>query len=127
MGIEVRDPDCFAVADIAQFETALINLAVNSRDAMDGEGLISISIEKANAIPASGTSEKRDGKFIAISITDTGTGIPHDKLTSIFEPFYTTKEVGKGTGLGLSSFRPNCCRISAMRPVGLTMPSRRWR
>ena len=69
---------------------------------MDGEGLISISVEKANAIPASGTSERRDGKFIAISVADTGTGIPPDKLTSIFEPFYTTKEVGKGTGLGLS-------------------------
>ena len=102
IGIEIRDPDCFAMADIAQFETSLINLAVNSRDAMDGEGLISISVEKANAIPASGTSEKRDGKFIAISVADTGAGIPPDKLTSIFEPFYTTKEVGKGTGLGLS-------------------------
>ena len=102
IGIEIRDPDCFAMADIAQFETSLINLAVNSRDAMDGEGLISISVEKANAIPASGTSEKRDGKFIAISVADTGIGIPPDKLTSIFEPFYTTKEVGKGTGLGLS-------------------------
>jgi PAS domain S-box-containing protein len=102
IGIEIRDPDCFAMADIAQFETSLINLAVNSRDAMDGEGLISISVEKANAIPVSGTSEKRDGKFIAISVADTGTGIPPDKLTSIFEPFYTTKEVGKGTGLGLS-------------------------
>ena len=102
IGLEIRDPDCFAMADIAQFETSLINLAVNSRDAMNGEGLISISVEKANAIPASGTSEKRDGKFIAISVADTGTGIPPDKLTSIFEPFFTTKEVGKGTGLGLS-------------------------
>ena len=102
IGLEIRNPDCFAMADVAQFETSLINLAVNSRDAMDSEGLISISIETANAIPASGTSERRDGNFIAISVADTGTGIPPDKLTSIFEPFYTTKEVGKGTGLGLS-------------------------
>ena len=102
IGLEIRDPECFAMADVAQFETTLINLAVNSRDAMKGEGLISISVEKADAIPASGTSEKRDGKFIAISVKDTGTGIPPDKLTAIFEPFYTTKEVGKGTGLGLS-------------------------
>jgi CheY-like chemotaxis protein len=102
IGLEIRDPDCFAMADIAQFETSLINLAVNSRDAMNGEGLISISVAKADAIPASGTSEKRGGKFIAISVADTGSGIPPDKLTSIFEPFYTTKEVGKGTGLGLS-------------------------
>ena len=80
----------------------LINLAVNSRDAMEGEGLIPISVEKADAIPASGSSEKRNGNFIAISVKDTGTGIATDKLAAIFEPFYTTKEVGKGTGLGLS-------------------------
>jgi PAS domain S-box-containing protein len=102
IGLEIRDPECFAMADVAQFETSLINLAVNSRDAMDGEGLISISVGKADAIPASGTSERRYGKFIAVSVRDTGTGIAPDKLTAIFEPFYTTKEVGKGTGLGLS-------------------------
>src|SRR6202030_871588 len=102
IGLEIRNSECFAMADVAQFETTLINLAVNSRDAMEGEGLISISVEKADAIPASGSSEKRSGKFIAISIKDTGTGIAPDKLAAIFEPFYTTKEVGKGTGLGLS-------------------------
>jgi CheY-like chemotaxis protein len=102
IGLEIRDPECFAMADVAQFETTLINLAVNSRDAMQGEGLISIQVKKADAIPASGTSERRDGKFIAVSVKDVGTGIPPEKLTAIFEPFYTTKEVGKGTGLGLS-------------------------
>jgi len=102
IGLEIRDPECFATADIAQFETTLINLAVNSRDAMEDEGAISIGVEKADAIPASGTSRRRSGKFIAISVKDTGTGIPSDRLTAIFEPFYTTKEVGKGTGLGLS-------------------------
>ena len=102
IGLEIRDPECFAMADVAQFETSLINLAVNSRDAMDGEGLISISIGRADAIPASGTSEKRNGKFIAVSVRDTGAGIAPDRLAAIFEPFYTTKEVGKGTGLGLS-------------------------
>jgi PAS domain S-box-containing protein len=100
--LTIRDPECFATADVAQFETTLINLAVNSRDAMEDEGLISISVEKAEAIPASGTTRKQSGKFIAISVKDTGTGIPPDRLTAIFEPFYTTKEVGKGTGLGLS-------------------------
>lgn len=102
IGLAIRDPECFAMADVAQFETTLINLAVNSRDAMEDEGLISINVERADAIPASGTNRKHSGKFIAISVKDTGTGIAPDRLTAIFEPFYTTKEVGKGTGLGLS-------------------------
>ncbi len=90
------------MADIAQFETTLINLAVNSRDAMRDEGLISIRVARANAIPQSVTSERRSGQFIAISVSDVGVGIAPENLTAIFEPFYTTKEVGKGTGLGLS-------------------------
>ncbi|HJZ20055.1 MAG TPA: response regulator, partial [Bradyrhizobium sp.] len=100
--LAIHDTECFATADIAQFETALINLAVNSRDAMDGEGVISIAVARAGAIPASVTSERRSGAFIAVSVTDTGTGIAPDQLAIIFEPFFTTKEVGKGTGLGLS-------------------------
>jgi PAS domain S-box-containing protein len=100
--LRIHDTECFALADIAQFETALINLAVNSRDAMDGEGEISIDVSRATTIPASATSERRNGDFIAISVTDTGTGIAPDQIAVIFEPFYTTKEVGKGTGLGLS-------------------------
>jgi len=102
IGLDISDPDCFAIADVAQFETTLINLAVNSRDAMNGEGTISIRIAKADAIPASATGERRDGRFIAVAVTDTGVGIAPDQLGAIFEPFYTTKEVGKGTGLGLS-------------------------
>jgi PAS domain S-box-containing protein len=102
IGIEIADAECFAMADVAQFETTLINLAVNGRDAMEGEGVISIRVEKADEIPASGISGRRTGKFIAISVEDTGIGIPPDKMAAIFEPFYTTKEVGKGTGLGLS-------------------------
>jgi PAS domain S-box-containing protein len=102
ISLDIRDPECFALADVAQFETALINLAVNSRDAMDGQGVISIRIAKADAIAASGTSPRREGRFIAVAVTDTGVGIAADRLSVIFEPFYTTKEVGKGTGLGLS-------------------------
>jgi signal transduction histidine kinase len=102
--IEVRigDPDCFAIADIAQFETALINLAVNGRDAMHDEGELAISVKKVSAIPALRAQSGRTGDFVAISMADTGTGIEPDKLEAIFEPFFTTKEVGKGTGLGLS-------------------------
>ncbi len=56
ISLDISDPDCFAMADVAQFETALINLAVNSRDAMNGEGIISIRVAKADAIPASATA-----------------------------------------------------------------------
>jgi PAS domain S-box-containing protein len=100
--LDIDDAECFALADVAQFETALINLAVNSRDAMEGQGVIAIRIAKAGAIPATGTGERLAGRFVAVSVTDTGVGISPDRLNVIFEPFYTTKEVGKGTGLGLS-------------------------
>ena len=100
--LDIDDAECFALADVAQFETALINLAVNSRDAMEGQGVIAIRIAKADAIPATGTGNRHQGRFVAVSVTDTGIGISPDRLSMIFEPFYTTKEVGKGTGLGLS-------------------------
>ena len=100
--VDISAPDCFAIADIAQFETALINLAVNARDAMDGEGRLAISVRKTHAIPALRTQAARSGEFVAIAMTDTGAGITADHIEAIFEPFFTTKEVGKGTGLGLS-------------------------
>jgi signal transduction histidine kinase/CheY-like chemotaxis protein len=100
--VDIDDPDCFAIADIAQFETALINLAVNARDAMDGGGRLTIRVDKVHGIPVLRAQAARSGEFVAISIADTGTGIAPDHLQSIFEPFFTTKEVGKGTGLGLS-------------------------
>lgn len=102
VSVKVADEVCYASADIAQFETALINLAVNARDAMAGQGAISIAVRRVTAIPALRTLARRDGDYIAVAVTDTGTGIAADKLEAIFEPFYTTKEVGKGTGLGLS-------------------------
>ena len=94
--------DTFTIADVAQFETALMNLAINARDAMNGEGRLTISVRKVDALPALRGQPARRGDFIAISVADTGTGIAPDNLAVIFEPFFTTKEVGKGTGLGLS-------------------------
>ena len=85
---------CFIEADISQFETALVNLAVNARDAMDGEGELKIRISRVQ------TRGGRD--MVAVSTSDTGRGIPAGDFERIFEPFYTTKEPGKGTGLGLS-------------------------
>ena len=94
--------DCLALADVNQFETALVNLAVNARDAMDANGQFVIAVQKADRIPAGPGRGLRQGNFIAISASDTGCGIDSEKLETIFEPFYTTKEVGRGTGLGLS-------------------------
>ena len=100
--VEIGDFDAFTIADVGQFETALINLAINARDAMDGEGRLKIAVRKVGAIPALRAQPARGGDFIAVSVTDTGTGITAANLDAIFEPFFTTKDVGKGTGLGLS-------------------------
>ena len=93
---------CFADADINQFETALVNLTVNARDAMSASGRLIVNVQAVDSVPAGSARASRNGAFIAISISDTGCGIAPDQLEAIFEPFYTTKEVGKGTGLGLS-------------------------
>jgi PAS domain S-box-containing protein len=100
--LDLCKPACFAMADVAQFETALVNLAVNGRDAMDGEGQLSIQVQAVGIIPAMRAHGPRAGRFIAVAVKDSGSGIAADKLEVIFEPFFTTKEVGKGTGLGLS-------------------------
>ncbi|MCR5872925.1 PAS domain S-box protein [Phenylobacterium sp. J426] len=85
--------------DPSELELALLNLAVNARDAMSTGG--ALSIRAANA-----TLDRRDdalrGEFVAVTVEDNGTGIPADILPRIFDPFFTTKEVSKGTGLGLS-------------------------
>jgi len=101
----VVDPictSCFVEVDASQFETALINMAVNARDAMNGEGRITLSVEAAGSIPARGGLAAARGDFVRISVTDEGLGMSEGQIEHIFEPFFTTKEVGKGTGLGLS-------------------------
>ncbi|RYG58189.1 MAG: PAS domain S-box protein [Alphaproteobacteria bacterium] len=99
---ELPEHICFVNADASQFDTALVNMAVNARDAMDGQGRLTIRVEGIEAMPAAGTGPVREGAFVAVSISDTGSGIPADHLDKIFEPFFTTKAVGQGTGLGLS-------------------------
>jgi PAS domain S-box-containing protein len=93
---------CYVEADPTQFDTALVNMAVNARDAMDGAGRLTLRVEAAASVPKVRGHGAADGEFVAISVHDTGSGIPADQLAQIFEPFFTTKEVGKGTGLGLS-------------------------
>lgn len=89
-----------AEADPVQFELAVLNLAVNARDAMPGGGRMIVSA--ANVSFAERTPDGLAGDFIRIRVSDTGTGMPPDIAARVFEPFFTTKEVGKGTGLGLS-------------------------
>jgi PAS domain S-box-containing protein len=82
--------------DATEFETALLNLVINARDAMTDGGQV---IVKARNITKTDESE---GRYVAISVEDTGDGIPTDILAKVFDPFFTTKPAGKGTGLGLS-------------------------
>ncbi|MBB2686901.1 ATP-binding protein [Rhizobium sophoriradicis] len=91
-------------ADLSQLENAMLNLAVNARDAMPGGG--HLTIETANTELderySRMHSEVEAGQYVMISITDTGTGMSPDVIDRAFDPFYTTKGPGKGTGLGLS-------------------------
>ena len=99
----VIEPDVGAVdADPNQFETAVLNLAINARDAMPTGGTLRIGARRVNRVPAIRGHAAVKGSFVAVSLEDSGTGIDGDTLNRIFEPFFTTKEVNKGTGLGLS-------------------------
>jgi CheY-like chemotaxis protein len=89
-------------ADPSQFDTALVNMVANARDAMMGEGRLTITVRSVESMPSVRLHPALTGPFVAVSITDTGTGIAATQLEQIFEPFYTTKSVGEGTGLGLS-------------------------
>jgi two-component system NtrC family sensor kinase len=89
-------------ADASQFDTSIVNMAVNARDAMSGEGRLTISVRIVDGVPAVRGHAATPGEYVAIAIADTGVGIPGDRIDRIFEPFFTTKGVGQGTGLGLS-------------------------
>ena len=102
VAIEARDEGFWVEADVSQFETSLVNLAVNARDAMGGEGKLVFGIAHVHSAPPVAGNSGLLGPFTAVTVSDTGGGIAADRLEAIFEPFYTTKEVGKGTGLGLS-------------------------
>ncbi len=94
--------DTWPVAiDITEFELALVNLVVNARDAMPDGGSVTITAENV-VLAGLETDAALTGAFVALSVADTGAGIPADTRARVFEPFFTTKSQGKGTGLGLS-------------------------
>ena len=96
-------PPC--LADAAQLEAALLNLAINARDAMpEGSGTCTLSTRLARLGPGElvGNPEARPGDYVAVSLADTGVGMPPEVRDRAFEPFFTTKSIGRGTGLGLS-------------------------
>ena len=101
--ISVPSEPCYVNADAGQFETALINMAVNARDAMVGQGLLTIRVAPTADLPMpAGPHDRPPLGYVTIAVEDTGVGIAPDQVGRIFEPFFTTKTIGQGTGLGLS-------------------------
>jgi PAS domain S-box-containing protein len=107
--IEVSDlnaSEFMVYGDAGQLESIILNLAINARDAMKRIGDIRIAtrnVEISQVDCDASTFELHPGKFVSVTVTDTGEGMSGDVLSHIFEPFFTTKELGKGTGLGLAA------------------------
>jgi PAS domain S-box-containing protein len=95
--IDVDDDIWPVTVDPTEFETALVNLVINARDAMPGGGSVNVRVSNVHI-----DDGIRKGDHVAIKVEDTGAGIPPDIVAKVFDPFFTTKPVGKGTGLGLS-------------------------
>jgi len=95
---ELSDEAPWAMADENQLELAILNLAINARDAMPNGGALTIT----TSIQAADDATLAAGSYGVIQVADTGTGIPRHLVSKIFDPFFTTKPIGKGTGLGLS-------------------------
>ena len=126
-------PACPSVlADPGQLESALLNIAINARDAMPDGGALRFRAEPCAVLPREIRNESDapsapDDGFVAISITDTGAGMPDEVKERAFEPFFTTKEAGRGTGLGLSTVygfvkqSKGAIAIDSVRGVGTTL------
>jgi PAS domain S-box-containing protein len=96
------EPAGIVNADLNQFETAVLNLVINARDAMPTGGQLSVTCKLVSALPAVRGHGAATGRFVAVRVQDDGSGIAPETLKQIFEPFFTTKGLNKGTGLGLS-------------------------
>ncbi|WP_293380751.1 PAS domain-containing sensor histidine kinase [Phenylobacterium sp.] len=104
VGFELILPETpqFVDADPSQFETAILNMVINARDAMPRGGAITITCAEASGVPAVRGHSAAAGDFLTVEVADTGAGMSSETVLRIFEPFFTTKAVDKGTGLGLS-------------------------
>ena len=91
-----------AVADANQLESAILNLAINARDAMPEGGRLTISTSVADLDADMAAEDARPGRYVVVAVADTGVGMPAEVLDKVFDPFFTTKPIGQGTGLGLS-------------------------
>jgi len=98
---------CGVMADAGMMEQVLLNLAVNARDAMPHGGCLTVRTEhrRLRSLPPGAPGSAGPGSYVALTVRDTGDGIPPENLERIFEPFFTTKSAGKGTGLGLATVR----------------------
>jgi PAS domain S-box-containing protein len=99
LALELGDDAMWVAADATQLEMAVINLAINARDAMQGEGTLRLAICRVHLV---GDVELPDGDYVKLKVSDTGPGMSPEVAARAFEPFFTTKGVGKGQGLGLS-------------------------
>ncbi|ATE63045.1 ATP-binding protein [Rhizorhabdus dicambivorans] len=106
VALETRlDPTIPAgIADANQLESAILNLAINARDAMPEGGTLSVATSCVGIDPAiaAGMADAKPGRYVVVTVRDTGVGMPPELLDKVFEPFFTTKPLGQGTGLGLS-------------------------
>ena len=102
LDLETPGEPLLVMADRSQLDTAIVNLAINARDAMKGEGTLEIAVGAVSGLPARRSHEAVPGDYVAVTVRDHGCGIPAENIDRIFEPFFTTKGAGHGTGLGLS-------------------------
>lgn len=111
------------LANPTQLEEALVNLAINARDAMDGTGRCTVRLRRATEVPASAIPMRAsDEPMVELAVSDTGCGMPPEVMRQLFQPFFTTKPPGRGTGLGLPMVRSvieqNGGRVAVESEVG---------
>jgi CheY-like chemotaxis protein len=104
VSIHLADSLWFCRADPNQLESAILNLAINARDAMPKGGSLRVATENTTLDAAASAllGDVATGRYVTVTLVDSGTGMPQDVVARVFEPFFTTKDVGKGSGLGLS-------------------------